>query len=152
VRIIQVRSAESKPHHDKLEQIFKVMSAELGGTTSFFHDDDKERRVYLAVVDKRVVGCLVAESVDSAYELVDATRGVVCSADARPAALGVEQVWVEASHRRRKLATALLDATRAHFSFGAPVPRDRVAFSNPTADGLRFVETYAEKPLLYTPR
>ncbi len=58
---------------------------------------------------------------------------------------GISHIWVEASRRRRGAARALLDAVRSHFATGFEIPRDRLAFSQPTALGRRLAASYAQR-------
>ncbi|CUS11230.1 unnamed protein product [Tuber aestivum] len=57
------------------------------------------------------------------------------SETSRPAILGVSRVWVCADHRRRGIATRLLDCAREHFIYGMKIEKDDVAFSQPTESG-----------------
>lgn len=60
--------------------------------------------------------------------------------------IGVEIIWVRRSERRRGVATALVDAVREQAaSFGGlPVPREAVAFSQPTEMGSSFAGSYSK--------
>lgn len=58
------------------------------------------------------------------------------------AACGVRMVWVAPMHRRRRLASQLLDAARYHLIPGYVVPRHQVAFSYPTEEGRRLASAY----------
>lgn len=59
--------------------------------------------------------------------------------------LGVAQVWVRPDARRRGLATALLDAARAHAVYAYVVPPEALAFSQPTAAGAAFARAYLRR-------
>lgn len=62
-----------------------------------------------------------------------------------PVSLGVELVWVRRPHRRKNLATALLDAARWQLAgLGALTPVDlrKVAFSQPTEMGFALAQKY----------
>ncbi|KAK8186741.1 ESCO1/2 acetyl-transferase-domain-containing protein [Phyllosticta citribraziliensis] len=57
-----------------------------------------------------------------------------------PTHLGISRIWTSSSHRRAGVGSALLDAAARCFVYGygaPPVPRDRVAFSQPTDMGRR---------------
>jgi N-acetyltransferase len=69
-----------------------------------------------------------------------------CSAVRTPAECGVRYVWVDPSRRRAGIARALVEVVRAHLLPGVCVPRERVAFSQPTADGHAFARRYAGTP------
>merc|ERR1711879_800940 len=62
--------------------------------------------------------------------------------------IGVEVIWVRKSARRRGLATVLVDAARESTAkFGEkPLPRNAVAFSQPTDMGSAFARGYSLGP------
>ncbi|KAF8427487.1 ESCO1/2 acetyl-transferase-domain-containing protein [Tirmania nivea] len=52
-----------------------------------------------------------------------------------PALLGISRIWTCSAHRRRGIATRLLDVARQAFIYGMTIDKSRVAFSQPTALG-----------------
>ena len=60
-----------------------------------------------------------------------------------PATLGVLQVWTHTSHRRQGVASALLNTARGRAVFGQVVPKEEVAFSQPTSAGHAFASAFA---------
>ena len=56
--------------------------------------------------------------------------------------LGISRIWVSKSHRRKGIATRLLDSARAHFFYGFRVPKKMVAFSQPTESGRQLAEKW----------
>ena len=55
---------------------------------------------------------------------------------------GVRLIWTSAEHRRRGIATKLLDAARAVVVPGAVIPRQHLAFAQPTDAGCRLILRY----------
>ena len=51
------------------------------------------------------------------------------------ALLGISRIWTSKSHRRKGIASALLDCARGNFFYGVEVPKEIVAFSQPTESG-----------------
>lgn len=51
---------------------------------------------------------------------------------------GIRRLWVAAKHRRRGVATALLDCVLKNLIYLTHIPRSHVAFSEPTASGADF--------------
>lgn len=131
----------------------------------------------------RVHGCLVAERIGHAYELLvpeppppeheagrsgaaqapqaqqltaaragahlrdAAAKGSLqCSSVRVHAECGVRYVWVAAGHRRKGVGRSLLDACRSHLVSGICISRERLAFSQPTADGLALAMAYTRTP------
>ena len=60
----------------------------------------------------------------------------------RRAVLGVRQVWVNARHRRKGIASDMLDAARASAVYSYVVPKSQLAFSQPTPSGRALAESY----------
>jgi hypothetical protein len=58
--------------------------------------------------------------------------------------LGIAQIWVHQSHRRRGIATRLLDTARACIVFAYEFEKSEVAFSAPTSGGLALAATYLQ--------
>jgi hypothetical protein len=83
---------------------------------------------------------------------VDPARGgalvltVPPDAEATQPVLIVAQVWVAPPARRAGVAKALLDAARAHTVYAYAIPRDGLAFANPTADGYKLAAAYLGHP------
>lgn len=136
-----VRPATDSPAHvAKLREVHRVMSRELG-TLGMRGAEEAARDPtlsFLAVTEGRVVGCVIVEPVHCAFRwhAGDDTDALVREEDATDAVeLGVDQVWVHAAFRRRGIAHTLLEVARTHALVGRVVPRERVAFSQPTRDG-----------------
>nr|CCC46386.1 conserved hypothetical protein [Trypanosoma vivax Y486] len=64
----------------------------------------------------------------------------------RSALCGVQLVWVAEQHRRRGVATTLIDLARRSVSYGRDIPLEGVAFSEPTALGRLFACKYTGRP------
>jgi predicted NodU family carbamoyl transferase len=65
-----------------------------------------------------------------------ALASLMSSPQAQAATVGVRAIWVHAQHRRKGVASTLLDALRAVVLPGAVVlPRNGIAFSPPTPQG-----------------
>ncbi|GBF89069.1 N-acetyltransferase [Raphidocelis subcapitata] len=69
---------------------------------------------------------------------------VLCIDRSRPAraALGVRMVWVSAEHRRRGVASRLLDAARSNMVQCYVAPRAQAAFTQPTEAGAALAAAY----------
>ena len=122
------------------------------------------------MTDKIVVGLLLAELIESAYRLLEpegesegrgdgggggesaaVSRGVRRSKKRERAFLGIHQIWCHRSHRGNGVASKLVDIARSNIVYGMAVSPIMVAFSSPTAEGLRFARNYVgtETPLVY---
>ncbi|KHN74247.1 N-acetyltransferase ESCO1 [Toxocara canis] len=63
--------------------------------------------------------------------------------------MGVNRMWVHPCVRRKGIAFRLVERARAHFLGYGILPRERVAFSEPTIDGLAFASKYSKEVLVY---
>jgi ribosomal protein S18 acetylase RimI-like enzyme len=169
---LQIRPSDSLALRQKLAQVRAIVDQELGFVEAPPDMDQPSRMAYLCIVEKRVVGMVLVESIAFAYRLLalSTPRGhdytVPALNDRRPtfawerstephrAVLGIYQLWVHAQHRQCGIATALVDTARTHFVFGYHnVPLNRLAFSSPTESGVRFAQHYhcIHRPQAATP-
>jgi N-acetyltransferase len=148
-RIIKVLPTDSKKHLNKLSEIFDVMNTELGFKCNFSLTD-KRLQTFLYISDKKVIGCVLVESITQAYRLLpsvenrDDTYSLLCSEFPEAAVMGVLRLWVTSSHRLKGIATCLLETARTHFVFGFVVPKSSIAFSDPTSDGRKFATKFCQ--------
>ena len=65
--------------------------------------------------------------------------------------MGIHQLWCHKLHRKKNIASKILDTARMKFIYGLNVPFDKIAFSSPTADGALFARKYCctSTPLVY---
>ena len=149
-------TSSSKDDTTSNQDIFE--STELGKTFD-------QKTVYLYIVNKRVVGFCSVHVITKAYELLDinsqhqnvdssqSTRNKAYTRSNTPtkAIIGVHQLWCHKSHRKKSIASKLVDAARSKLVFGMYVPHNLVAFSSPTMDGAIFAKRYCDPdpPLVY---
>ncbi|MCJ1436420.1 N-acetyltransferase O1 (Establishment of cohesion protein 1) [Xylographa pallens] len=119
-------------------------------------EEEKEERfkVFLYLAADKCIGLCLAERIHHASKVIaskkqdapehDALRSSSISTDtAREAALlGISRIWTSKSHRRKGIASALLDCARGNFFYGIEVPKEMVAFSQPTESGGRLAEQW----------
>ena len=115
-------------------------------------------KVYLYLVANKCTGLCLAEKIDKAYEVIDSNNvnkrpdkqvmtmarssSYVAVSVATTAILGVSRIWTSKSHRGKGFGPALLDAARHNFLYGMEVPKEMVAFSQPTESGGRLAERW----------
>ena len=111
----------------------------------------------------RVRGCAFAETITFAFRAVPPERKEDGGGDGgdggdggeltgvlqhdgidREAMCGISHIWTDARDRRRGVARGLLDAVLQHFATGFDIPKDRLAFSQPTALGRRLAASYLD--------
>lgn len=107
-------------------------------------------KVYLYIQGSKCIGLCLAETISEAYavlgegEASDGVRQVPAIArssaisvrrDAALALLGISRIWTSNLHRKKGVARTLLDCARADFLYGLEVPKEKIAFSQPTESG-----------------
>lgn len=151
-RVVMV-AAEDPPHWwQKVEEVREVVDNELGFSESSIRTKENTK-VFLYVLDRQVVGCLIAEKIDKAYRIVPQKpqkegtgRLVCCSLAPTKVWVGISRVWVLQAQRGRGIATTLVDAMRYTMIKGHILTVDQFAFSDPTEAGLSFAEMYTGRP------
>jgi N-acetyltransferase len=64
--------------------------------------------------------------------------------------MGVRHVWVHSSSRKAKIGSTMMDVARMNFFCGSVVSKSRMAFSQPTSDGLKFALGYCKSDTILT--
>jgi len=142
-RVLEVRRGDGAAKVAKVEAVREAAGRDLGeaGGAGW-------ARAYVYVAGRRAVGLAVVEALEAAAP----TRGGLAGA-LEPCRLGVASLWTLAAHRRRGVATRLLDAARRSFFFGFDVEKRDVATSHLTEAGRAFFAAYAPgRRLVYAPR
>lgn len=104
-------------------------------------------------MNKQIVGCLVAEPKLKAHKMLPSTNGVdQCTEESYPVKCGVSRLWVAVPHRKRGIATTLMNCMRSQFMYGHILSTAEIAFSSPTESGKVFACKYTktESFLIYT--
>ena len=108
--------------------------------------------VACAIVQRISVGFAVASHADATaagdtspgMHAPEASDSLVCSNSPQPCSVGIKQMWVHRSHRRKHHMTTLLDVIRANYTPGRTVPTQELAFTQTTPDGKQFAISYCE--------
>ena len=71
-------------------------------------------------------------------------RGIVLAdkTSVEKAQCGVRMMWTSPLARRKGVASQLLDCARSQLARGYVLPRDKLAFSQPTPEGTAFIQAY----------
>ncbi|OXU22225.1 hypothetical protein TSAR_007102 [Trichomalopsis sarcophagae] len=143
-RIILVEPKDSNLYWKKVTEVLEVVDRDLGLSDmklSFYRD----KKVYMYVRDKTILGVLVAEVVKSAFQMIPELIELnCCTTESKPVKCGVNVVWTAMSHRRQGIATKLVDTLRATYYYGYIMSIDDIAFSTPTPSGKQFAEKYTK--------
>ncbi len=119
-----------------------VVDKELGSyeTDASLH----HYRYYLYVINNsQIVGMLVAEPIQKAHQVVweneqDLESLTYNMEETQTALLGVSRIWVHGKFRRKGIANQLLSSCTSTLLYGIDIPKDKIAFSQPTFMGKHF--------------
>lgn len=150
-RVVMV-SSDDPPHYwRKVEDICEIIDAELGFSENSIKAKETTK-VFLYILERRIVGCLVAEKIDKAYKIIhqastrDTARPVCCSETPSRVWAGVSRLWVFKSQRGKGIASTLVNSMRDNMIANYFLNVNEIAFSDPTENGLKFAEKYTGKP------
>ena len=149
---------EDKYAAKKVDKIKQIVDEDLGLVVEGY-SELRNTSTFLYINENKVVGCCVAQVITQAYRVLsveeaagtqDSTspRGRLWCCSTRPecARVGISRIWVLASHRRKKIATQLLDCVRYNFIMGYPLSVSDMAFLDPTPAGMGFAAHYTSTP------
>ena len=141
----------------------KRREAKRRGLRAGMTEQEKEDRfkVFLYLAKDKCIGLCLAERIHSASKVVGGSavenapkqgptvtaRSSSITTETSPdlALLGISRIWTSKSHRRKGIASALLDCARGNFFYGIEVPKEMVAFSQPTESGGYLAEGWFEE-------
>lgn len=114
-------------------------------------------KVFLYIQGTACVGLCLAAAIASAQRVLrqgspdpkvgsspgcKKSSSVVASVDSEPVLMGISRLWTSRSHRAKGIATNLLDAAADAFLYGFRIPKDKIAFSQPTESGCRLARKW----------
>ena len=153
---VKIRPSDSYALRKKVTQIKVIVDQELGFAENGSSAGANNRTAFLAIANKRTIGMVLVETIDTAYQLLlspsssetgdedkqDSSSILERSHVRRRAVMGIHQIWVHSKFRSQGIASALVDTARSHLVFGYTIPAQQVAFSSPTESGVRFARRY----------
>ncbi|XP_031835115.1 establishment of cohesion isoform X2 [Nomia melanderi] len=143
-RVILVEPNDPKQYWNKIADVLAYVDRDLGLADTKLSDYEN-KRIYLYVRDKTILGVLVAEHIDTAYRMIPELLELdCCTAESTPAKCGINVVWTDMKYRRQGIASKLVDILRAEFYYGYIMSLDDIAFSIPTPNGKIFAEKYTK--------
>ncbi|KAL8746643.1 MAG: hypothetical protein Q9190_001365 [Brigantiaea leucoxantha] len=114
-------------------------------------------KAFLYLKGDQCVGFCLAEKITKAHRVMDTetkdnteettvplsrSSSISISPDVDVALLGISRIWTSKSHRGEGIARELLETARSNFFYGLEVPKDLVAFSQPTESGGRLARKW----------
>ncbi|KAE8857869.1 hypothetical protein PTNB73_09117 [Pyrenophora teres f. teres] len=107
-------------------------------------------KVYLYFQGNKCIGACLAERIWEAYSILEPaapsgqssevsvapqSSSISISNQSGPAILGISRIWTSNQHRKKGIATRLLDCASSDFLYGFKIDKAKVAFSQPTESG-----------------
>ncbi|KAL9020744.1 MAG: hypothetical protein Q9185_002060 [Variospora sp. 1 TL-2023] len=121
-------------------------------------DDAGERfKAFLHIKKEKCVGFCLVEKISNARRVIDPEQdddrnrisqhavqssSISTSINLDIALLGIARIWTSKSHRGQRIAKDLLETARGNFFHGMEVPKELVAFSQPTESGGKLAERW----------
>eukprot|EP01117_Protostelium_nocturnum_P000071 TRINITY_DN10160_c0_g1_i1.p1 TRINITY_DN10160_c0_g1~~TRINITY_DN10160_c0_g1_i1.p1 ORF type:complete len:482 (-),score=148.76 TRINITY_DN10160_c0_g1_i1:21-1466(-) len=143
-KIILISSNDPKQNSPKILRAFEIVNREL----CFAPSEDCEPETILIYVgsNKKMIGFISAKSISEGFPVIPASSSSLrCEKTSYPASCGISRVWVHPDKRRKGIATQLVEMARAHMTYGSIIPKERVAFTQPTQEGKLFIAKYTGK-------
>ncbi|XP_063771091.1 N-acetyltransferase ESCO2 [Pseudophryne corroboree] len=159
-KILKIYPDDPKYTLKKAEEVRELVDQELGFQQTTLRSPSKTVTYLFVSGDRKIVGCLIAESISQAFRVFDepsknnsAGQGALerhrawrCSPEPQKAICGISRIWVFALMRRKGIARRLVDTVRNSFIYGSYLTTNEIAFSDPTPDGKLFASSYCKVP------
>ena len=141
-RIIVIEPKDNNLYWKKVIEILEFVDKDLGLSdvklTSY-----RNKKVYLYIRDKTVVGVLVAENIEVAFRMIpDLIELNCCTSESTPVKCGINVVWTAMNYRNQGIASKLVDILRSTYYYGYIMSVEDIAFSIPSVSGKKFAEKY----------
>lgn len=133
-------------HSTKLKEIKTVLDNALGfvGIEQF-----QSRSHFVYVFSNQIVGYTGSIKISEAFKIhshsaneTDVPTPFQLDIDPIAAHVGICQMWTHPSHRRKGIATKLIDVVRDTLIYGLKIHKNHIAFSQPTINGFAFATKY----------
>ena len=119
-------------------------------------------KAFLYIVGDKCVGFCLAERIHNASRVLSPIKSsssqptistpaasrsssISISTERDAALLGISRIWTSKSHRRKGVSSALLDCARGNFFYGIEIPKEMVAFSQPSESGGQLADSWYGK-------
>lgn len=163
-QVVSIHSSDSPERLKKLAEAKRMVDDELGCTTEL----PDSFRAFLCLSPRgRMIGCAIAEPRTEGFRLLERESHeavVEHDGEAQPVLCGIALIWVAREHRRTGVGLQLLESVRyiellaafmhansLHSSvnfhrqnmiIGFEMPKEKMAFSQPTAHGSALAAAY----------
>lgn len=169
-RVLEIVNAELSASDIKDDELWgfvqsappesKCQGSMKGGSKAEEPEVSRDRfKVFMYLVDAKCAGFCLAEKISYAHpvaasetgesqeqksSLLSKSSSISIAAETDIALIGISRIWTSRKFRSKGIATMLLDCVRGNFFYGMEVPKDLVAFSQPTESGGRLAMRWFE--------
>lgn len=157
--VTRVTREDQSTKRTHVETVLDAVEQELGGVgipSSILWCNIRQRyAVFLYIRGDDCLGVCVAQKITSARRVLpftenvqanaadeNADKSIIASKDDYPATLGISRIWTSKQARRKGIAKMLLDMAISNFEFAVSIPKEMVAFSQPTDSGTRLARSW----------
>ncbi|RAL06771.1 ESCO family N-acetyltransferase [Aspergillus homomorphus CBS 101889] len=107
-------------------------------------------KVFLHMKDSRCVGACLTERIWESRPIQKSSEpapgttdsSVTVRDETHPAIVGISRIWTSEASRRKGIAMDLLDCVVVNFIYGMEIPKEQIAFSQPTASGKSLAQSF----------
>ena len=106
-------------------------------------------KVFLHMKESKCVGLCLTERIWEARPVKlppshgrPSSSSITMGEETHPAIVGVSRIWTSGAWRRKGIAMDLLDCVVSNFIYGMDIPKDQIAFTQPTESGCRLAEAF----------
>ena len=111
-------------------------------------------KAFLHISGDRCIGICLAEKINQAFTVCESgfedeekpgelvSSSVSHTRSAQLSLLGISRIWVSKAFRERGIAKSLLEAAQHNYFYGIQVPRNLIAFSQPTESGKQLAKRF----------
>jgi N-acetyltransferase len=160
--IAKVTSKSTLRNRAHVEKVLDVVERELGGVGipfgTLWRDSSGQRyAVFLYIRGDQCLGVCVAQEISKARRVLASQNGLkvnaangstdksIVASEEYPARLGISRIWASKGVRRKGISRTLLDTAISNFEFAVTIPKQLVAFSQPTDSGARLARSWFGK-------
>ncbi|KAK4299208.1 hypothetical protein Pmani_028500 [Petrolisthes manimaculis] len=150
-RVVMVSGEDPETWWRKVEELREMIDTDLGFVQENQILVKENTKVFLRILNQKIVGCLIAENISKANRIIprkkkDSGGLVCCSEEPTTVWAGVGRIWVLESERGKGHASTLVDCMRENMVPNFILTLDQIAFSDPTENGMIFAEKYTKRP------
>ncbi|KAI9034984.1 ESCO family N-acetyltransferase [Aspergillus affinis] len=106
-------------------------------------------KVFLHMKDSRCVGACLTERIWESRPVEKPSAqphgtdsAVTVRGETHPAIVGISRIWTSGSSRRKGIAMDLLDCVVSNYIYGMEIPKEQMAFSQPTESGKLLAQSF----------